>query len=216
MLSFFNIKKTHLNCIFHIFVYTLPHIQSLLSIANLCHLHCHTKYIWSNVATTLLQRLSQTSSIKLPSNVAKTLCVSWGYTMWIYAKMTLLWSDEINVILSRDYFILKTMLLWHTYTKSYIIFQSTFWPWMTFKCQMKVTEFVLYLKYNASWDKLVYEIHIQYWPLMILKGKIKVMYGLSVYLRTLTLDNLSRTNECYITVKYLHHIWLNFFTKICM
>ena len=37
----------------------------------------HAKYIWSNVATRLLQRLSQTSSAQLSSNVLKTLCVSW-------------------------------------------------------------------------------------------------------------------------------------------
>ena len=38
--------------------------------------HCQTKYILSNVATRLLQRLSQKSSAQLSSNVMKTLCVS--------------------------------------------------------------------------------------------------------------------------------------------
>ena len=34
-----------------------------------CHLHSHTNYIWSNVDTTLVQRLSQASSVKLSSNI---------------------------------------------------------------------------------------------------------------------------------------------------
>ena len=75
--SFSILKKTHLNWILYIFLYILPYIQWLLSIENSCHLHCHTKYIWSNVATMLLQRLSQTSPVKLSSTVVKTLCVNW-------------------------------------------------------------------------------------------------------------------------------------------
>ena len=44
---------------------------------NLCHLYNDSTYIWENVTTRLLQRLSQISSAKLSSNVVKTLCVSW-------------------------------------------------------------------------------------------------------------------------------------------
>ena len=42
-------KKVHLNGINHIFLSNLPYIQWVISIENSCHLHCHTKYIWSNV-----------------------------------------------------------------------------------------------------------------------------------------------------------------------
>ena len=40
-------------------------------------IHSDSKYILTNVATRLLQRLPQISSAKLSSSVVKTLCVSW-------------------------------------------------------------------------------------------------------------------------------------------
>ena len=74
--SFSILKKRNI-WIKYIIWYNLPHIEWFISIENSCHLHSDSKYILANVATRLLQRLSQISSAKHSSNVEKTLCVSW-------------------------------------------------------------------------------------------------------------------------------------------
>ena len=62
----------------YIIWYSLPYVELVLSIENSCHLPSDSKYILANVATMLLQRLSQISSAKLSCNAVKTLCVSSG------------------------------------------------------------------------------------------------------------------------------------------
>ena len=72
MTDFQYLKKVHLNGINHIFMSNLPYIQCVLSIENSCHLHCHTKYIWSNVAATFVSN-EHTVIIEQSTRYLKTL-----------------------------------------------------------------------------------------------------------------------------------------------
>ena len=76
----------------------------LLSIENAWHLHSHAKYIRSNFATTLLQRLSQTSTLQHSSNIMTTLCVSWDVVIPMCCTLLYIMMYIVHVFSSWYYF----------------------------------------------------------------------------------------------------------------
>ena len=85
------LKKKHLNWIFHIFLYNFPYIEWLLSIANSCHLHCHTKYICSNVAVPNEHTATYQKSTRALTKRCCNVVTTFDITHFQYLKTHLNW-----------------------------------------------------------------------------------------------------------------------------
>ena len=123
-------------------------IELFLSIENLCHLHSDSKYILANVATRLLQRLSQISSAKLSSNVVKMLCVSWNmryfWTLW----------RTFNIMLFFLYYIFHVMTYFLT---AWCTFHAFWCPDITsWRHDMLYDIMMYFLYFLTSWSIFAY------------------------------------------------------------